>query len=93
MYYLLKASNELAKEQGACELFHETNYAKGLLPIDTYKKDVDDICDEELHLDWEQLRGDIKEMVQCDNLSVRYSYIHRQVIKLDRVSTNNLKFS
>ena len=60
-YYLLKASNELAKEQGACELFHETNYAKGLLPIDTYKKDVDDICDEELHLDWEQLRGDIKE--------------------------------
>src|SRR5210317_626096 len=60
-YYLLKASNKLAKEQGACELFHETNYAKGLLPIDTYKKDVDDICDEELHLDWEQLRSNIKE--------------------------------
>ena len=60
-YYLLKASNELAKEQGACELFDETNYAKGLLPIDTYKKDVDEICDEKLHLDWEQLRSDIKE--------------------------------
>ena len=42
---MLKASNNLAKEQGACELFEETNYAKGLLPIDTYKKDVDDIRD------------------------------------------------
>ncbi|MGR5541822.1 ribonucleotide-diphosphate reductase subunit alpha, partial [Vibrio campbellii] len=40
-YYLLKASVELAKEQGACPLFNETNYAKGLLPIDTYKKDID----------------------------------------------------
>jgi len=60
-YYLLKASNELAKEQGACELFEETNYAKGLLPIDTYKKSVDEICDEELHLDWEKLRNDIQE--------------------------------
>lgn len=60
-YYLLKASNELAKEQGACELFNETNYSKGLLPIDTYKKDVDEICDEELHLDWAKLRSDIQE--------------------------------
>ena len=60
-YYLLKASNELAKEQGACELFGETNYAKGILPIDTYKKDVDEICDEKLHLDWEKLRNDIQE--------------------------------
>ena len=38
-YYLLKASNELAKEQGACPWFNETTYAKGILPIDTYKKD------------------------------------------------------
>ena len=60
-YYLLKASNELAKEQGACELFEETNYSKGLLPIDTYKKEVDEICDEELHLDWEKLRTDIQK--------------------------------
>lgn len=37
-YYLLKASNNLAKEQGACEWFGETKYAKGILPIDTYKK-------------------------------------------------------
>ena len=60
-YYLLKASNELAKEQGPCELFEETTYSQGLLPIDTYKKDVDGICDEELHLDWEELRSSIKE--------------------------------
>lgn len=58
-YYLLKASNELAKEKGACELFSETNYSKGILPIDTYKKDVDSYCDEPLHYDWEVLRADI----------------------------------
>ncbi|MBD3767444.1 MAG: ribonucleoside-diphosphate reductase subunit alpha [Gammaproteobacteria bacterium] len=58
-YYLLKASNNLAKEQGACEWFSETKYAKGILPIDTYKKEVDDICPEPLHYDWEGLRADI----------------------------------
>ncbi|MDI5445344.1 ribonucleoside-diphosphate reductase subunit alpha, partial [Salmonella enterica subsp. enterica serovar Anatum] len=55
-YYLLKASNELAKEQGACPWFNETTYAKGILPIDTYKKDLDAIVNEPLHYDWEQLR-------------------------------------
>lgn len=60
-YYLLKASNELAREQGACPKFNETNYALGKLPIDTYKKAVDDFCDEPLHLDWEGLRAKIKE--------------------------------
>lgn len=59
-YYLLKASNKLAKEQGACPWFHETTYSKGILPIDTYKKDLDSICTEPLHLDWEGLRSDIK---------------------------------
>lgn len=58
-YYLLKASNKLAKEQGACPKFNETTYAQGVLPIDTYKKDVDAICNEPLHLDWEGLRQDI----------------------------------
>lgn len=58
-YYLLKASNNLAKEQGACEWFGETKYSKGILPIDTYKKEVDDICPEPLHYDWEGLRADI----------------------------------
>lgn len=60
-YYLLKASVQLAKEKGACEKFNETNYAKGLLPIDTYKKDLDAVCDEALHLDWESLRSEIME--------------------------------
>lgn len=60
-YYLLKASNKLAEEQGACEWFHETSYAQGLLPIDTYKKEVDKFCSEALHYDWEELRVNIKK--------------------------------
>ena len=58
-FYLMKASNELAKEQGACPKFNETTYAQGIMPIDTYKKDVDAICDEPLHLDWAALRESI----------------------------------
>ena len=60
-YYLLKASVKLAKEMGRCPSFHETNYAKGLLPIDTYKRDIDTICDEPLHFDWDALREEIME--------------------------------
>jgi ribonucleoside-diphosphate reductase alpha chain len=60
-YYLLKASNQLAKEMGPCPKFNETTYAKGLLPIDTYKRDVDDYCQEPLHYFWETLREDIRE--------------------------------
>lgn len=59
-YFLLKASMKLAKEYGACPSFHETTYAQGILPIDTYKKDIDNICDEPLHYDWESLRDEIK---------------------------------
>ncbi|WP_025122826.1 MULTISPECIES: class 1a ribonucleoside-diphosphate reductase subunit alpha [unclassified Serratia (in: enterobacteria)] len=59
-YYLLKASNRLAQEQGACPWFNETTYAQGILPIDTYKKDLDAICSEPLHYDWESLRKEIK---------------------------------
>ena len=58
-YYLLKASVALAKEYGACPLFGETTYAKGILPIDTYKADLDKFCTEPLHYDWEALRADI----------------------------------
>ncbi|WP_416190376.1 class 1a ribonucleoside-diphosphate reductase subunit alpha [Neisseria sp. CCUG17229] len=58
-YYLLKASVNLAKEYGACPLFNETVYSQGKLPIDTYKKDLDAICQEPLHYDWEGLRADI----------------------------------
>ena len=59
-YYLLVASNKLAKEQGACPAFDDTTYSQGVLPIDTYKVDIDAICNEPLQLDWEALRHDIK---------------------------------
>ena len=60
-YYLLKASNELAKEKGACSLFNRTKYSDGILPIDTYKKDVDSIVKRKLSYDWSSLRKNIKE--------------------------------
>jgi len=58
-YYLLKSSNELAKEKGHCEYFGRTKYADGILPIDTYKKDVDKISSQTLQHDWESLRSSI----------------------------------
>ena len=60
-YYLLKASNKLAKERGACEYFNRTKYSEGILPIDTYKKDVDTIVEHKLNYDWDSLRNDIVE--------------------------------
>ena len=60
-YYLLKSSLNLAKERGKCEKYERTKYAKGILPIDTYKKNVDTVCKRKLDLDWEALRKEIKE--------------------------------
>ena len=59
-YYLLKASNQIAKEKGACEYFNRTKYADGILPIDTYKTDVDEISSIPYQHDWETLRAEIK---------------------------------
>ncbi|PLA75064.1 ribonucleoside-diphosphate reductase subunit alpha [Hydrogenovibrio sp. SC-1] len=59
-YYLLKASSNLAKEFGPCPQFSETKYAQGILPIDTYKKELDEFCSEPLHYDWEALRTEIQ---------------------------------
>ena len=59
-YYLLKASNTLAQEKGKCEYFDRTKYADGILPIDTYKKDLDSIIKRKLSYDWNTLRQDIK---------------------------------
>ena len=59
-YYLLKASNNLAKEKGKCDYFDRTKYADGILPIDTYKKDLDSIIKRKLSYDWNTLRQDIK---------------------------------
>ena len=58
-YYLLKASNQVAKEKGHCEYFGRTKYADGVLPIDTYKTDVDEISSINLQHDWETLRASI----------------------------------
>jgi ribonucleoside-diphosphate reductase alpha chain len=58
-YYLIRATVELAKEKGACEYSDRTKYGNGILPIDTYKKDVDEIVSDELHYDWEDLRAQV----------------------------------
>ena len=60
-FYLLKASNKIAQEKGWCDDFGRTKYADGILPIDTYKKDVDEISSQELAHDWEGLRASINE--------------------------------
>jgi ribonucleoside-diphosphate reductase alpha chain len=60
-YYLIQATVNLAKEKGACEYSHRTKYGQGILPIDTYKKDVDEIVSNELKYDWESLRELVKQ--------------------------------
>ena len=60
-YYLIKSTVNLAKEKGACEYSANTKYANGILPIDTYKKDVDEIVSNDLKYDWESLRALVLE--------------------------------
>jgi len=60
-YFLLKASNNLAKEKGKCGYFDRTKYSTGILPIDTYKSDVDEITKVAYQHDWNSLRNDIQE--------------------------------
>ena len=60
-YYLLKSSNQIAKEKGSCEYFNRTKYSDGILPVDTYKKDVDEISSVSLQHNWEELRQSIKQ--------------------------------
>ena len=60
-YNLIDASCELAKEQGACDDFIETKYYRGLLPIDHYKEEVDQLVEPVYDLDWESLREKVKE--------------------------------
>lgn len=60
-YYLMKASNKLAKEKGACPKFNETTYSKGVMPFDRHKVEVDKVHTQELLLDWDTLREDILE--------------------------------
>lgn len=58
-YYAIKASVKLAKEFGKCEYFDRTKYSQGILPIDTYNKNVDAIVKRDYTLDWENLRLDV----------------------------------
>lgn len=60
-YYALKSSVQLAKEKGKCGAFENTKYSKGILPIDTYKKSIDEFASFDYKLDWESLRKDIVE--------------------------------
>ena len=72
-YNLLKASNNLAKDKGPCDYFNRTKYADGILPIDTYKKDVDELVPNDLSYDWEDLRGRII------NYGLRHSTLSAQM--------------
>ena len=58
-YYLLSASADLAQEKGPCDKYSLTKFSKGVLPIDTYKKEIDEFVTEKLHQDWEALREKI----------------------------------
>ena len=60
-YYLIKASSDLAKDFGACPGSHETKYHEGILPVDTYKKDVDELVKHKDKVDWKGLRKQLKE--------------------------------
>lgn len=60
-YSLIKASNQLAKEKGSCKLNYQTKYSQGLVPCDTYKKDVDQLVPHNPKMDWDTLREDLQE--------------------------------
>jgi ribonucleoside-diphosphate reductase alpha chain len=60
-YYLIKASVQLAKEKGACSGTMETKYGHGIFPIDTYKREVDELSNYDYQMDWESLRNLVKE--------------------------------
>ena len=60
-YYLIKASADLATEQGACSGSSETKYGQNILPIDTYKKDVDELVEPKSRMPWNDLRTQLQE--------------------------------
>ena len=72
-YYLISATVDLAEEKGACEYSSRTKYGNGILPIDTYKHDVDEIVANELNYDWENLR------VRINTHGVRNSTLSAQM--------------
>ena len=63
-YYLIKASADLAEEQGACTRWNDLKSAQGRLPIDTYKQDVDELVKHQERMPWNDLREQIKRTGQ-----------------------------
>ncbi len=59
-YYLIKASADLAEEQGACLWSDQTKYHDGLTPNQTYKKDVDELVKHKERMPWRELRNQLK---------------------------------
>lgn len=60
-YYLIKASADLAKEKGACDLSVDTKYGQGIVPIDTRKADIDELVAYQERMPWDELREQLKE--------------------------------
>ena len=60
-YYLINASVNLAEEFGPCPAWDETKYGQGILPIDTYKSDVDTLVEPNYKMDWHSLRERLKK--------------------------------
>jgi len=58
-YYLIKASADLAVEKGACQAVYKSKYSKGILPIDTYKRDIDNLVEPRFRMEWEDLRNQL----------------------------------
>jgi len=62
LYYgAITESIKLAKEKGKCKYFADTKYSDGLLTIDTYEKNVDELVNVDYQYDWEQVRKDLKK--------------------------------
>jgi len=59
-YYLIKASADLAAEQGACPGTSETKYGHGITPNQTYSKPLDEIVPHVERMDWDGLREQLK---------------------------------
>ena len=60
-YYLIKASANLAEEQGACPKTDETKYSAGITPNMTYKKDVDELVAHKERMPWKSLRKQLQK--------------------------------
>ena len=60
-YYLIKASADLAIEQGNISGASETKYGQGITPNQTYKKDLDELVKHKERMDWKGLRKQLKE--------------------------------